>query len=129
MAVLDGPPNALINCHCGLCRSLSGAAFSTWATIPREEVTVLENGPLRHFQASKNVTRSFFEVCGTHVFSIDIRLAGKIGIPAGIMQGWSASHLSAHYFVDDKARWHEIGDTAPRFGGETGYQPLDEVGP
>jgi len=123
-AELTEPPSTLINCHCGFCRRLSGAAFSTWATVAVGVVNLLKSGPLRHYHASDNATRTFCEICGTHVYSVDTRLVGKIGIPAGIIVGPHMPTLSGHYFVDDKATWHEIRDATPCFGGETGFQPL-----
>jgi hypothetical protein len=32
---------------------------------------------------------------------------------------------SAHYFVAHKADWHEISDSLPRFGGESGVENFD----
>lgn len=127
-ATLAEPPSTLINCHCGLCRGLSGAAFSTWATVPEDHLTIRKPGPIRHYQVSDNGTRAFCEICGTHVFTVDIRLKGKIGIPAGIILDPNVPALSAHYFVDDKIWWHKIGDSLPCFGGETGYEPLSVDG-
>lgn len=122
-ASLIAPPTALINCHCGLCRQLSGAAFSTWATAREQGYTILESAGLRHYQATDNVSRVFCELCGTHVFSVDRRLPGKIGIPAGIITGGILPAPSGQYFVDDKAQWHAITDSTPRYGGANGMEP------
>jgi hypothetical protein len=122
--MISEPPASLINCHCGFCRHLSGAAFSTWATVTAATVLVLRSGSLRHYQASGNCTRAFCEACGTHVFSKDRRLIDKIGIPAGVIDAKNLPGVSGHYFVDDKASWHSIEDTHPCFGGASGFQPL-----
>ncbi|WP_170182054.1 GFA family protein [Phreatobacter stygius] len=121
-ARLAKPPNRLINCHCGFCRSLGGAAFTTWATVPVVDLTVECTGELRSYRASENAIGVFCATCGTHVHSEDRRLPGKIGIPAGIITG-ALPPPSAHYFTDHKADWFSISDALPCFGGETGFAP------
>ncbi len=46
-----------------------GAVFSVIAVVPRENVTVLENGDKLHIvDASKTIQRHACKVCGTHMF-------------------------------------------------------------
>ena len=40
------------NCHCGECRRLSGAAFTTWITAPRDQVVVDKPEGLTVFNTS-----------------------------------------------------------------------------
>jgi len=123
-ARLTAPPRTLDNCHCGFCRQLSGAAFSTWAQVGADHLVVERAGELRRYQASENCARFFCPTCGTHVRTEDGRMPGKVGLPAGIIMGASLPPVAAHYFFDDRAPWSTIDDGAPRFGGESGVDPI-----
>jgi hypothetical protein len=116
-------PRSVINCHCGQCRRLSGAAFTSWVSFPKESILVTGNESLSSFQVTANVTRHFCGVCGSHVFTSDIRLPKILGVPAGLLEGAPLTPPSAHYFVGHKASWHAICDGQPQFGGESGVQP------
>ncbi len=118
-------PKSIVNCHCGQCRRLSGAAFTTWASFPRAALVATGSEPLNSFQLTPNVTRHFCRVCGSHVFTADSRMPAILGGPAGALEGSPAATPSAHYFVDDKASWHTICDGLPQFGGESGVEPTD----
>jgi len=123
-ASISRPPTKLVNCHCGLCRQLSGAAYSTWATVRTDGFSILRSVGIRRYRPTDNIARAFCEICGTHVLTEDRRLPAMIGIPAGIIVGGRLPEPAAHYFVDDKAAWHSLCDAIPCFGGANGMMPL-----
>src|SRR5438045_7875580 len=56
-------------CGCTKCWKPEGATFSVVAVVPRENVTVLENGDKLHVvDASATIQRHACRVCGTHMF-------------------------------------------------------------
>ena len=56
-------------CGCTQCWKPDGATFSVVAVVPRENVTVLENGDKLHIiDASKTIQRHACKVCGTHMY-------------------------------------------------------------
>jgi len=116
-------PRSVVNCHCGQCRRLSGAAFTTWASFPRSAIATTGDEPLHSFQVTPNVTRYFCRVCGSHVFSADVRLPTILGVPMGALEGEPLGPPSAHYFIDHKAPWQAVCDGLPQFGGESGMTP------
>ncbi|WP_165973897.1 GFA family protein [Paucimonas lemoignei] len=120
----DGLPSGVIHCHCGMCRRLSGAAFTTWISIPKQNFRLLSSGTLKKFSLSNNAVRNFCSECGTHVFTEDARYPDVIAIPAGVVAGALQRKIDGHYFVSDKAEWHIIGDELPQFGGETGFERI-----
>jgi len=93
------------NCHCGECRRLSGAAFTTWITAPRDQVVVNNPEGLSVFSPTPNLQRSFCKTCGSHVFTADARLPRAYGFPAGLFEGELIEPPAEDYFLDDKARW------------------------
>lgn len=118
------PPKSVVNCHCGQCRRLSGAAFTSWASFPREAVPLCGDEPVTAFAVTSRVTRHFCRTCGSHVFTTDVRMPQTVGVPAGVIDGAALPAPKAHYFVDDGAPWHAIHDDVPRFGGVSGVEPL-----
>ncbi|MEJ6001163.1 GNAT family N-acetyltransferase [Paucibacter soli] len=118
------PPKGVIHCHCGQCRRLSGAAFTTWVSLAREDVVLDGRENLAQFEPTPNGRRHFCRHCGSHVCTEDRRMPGILGVPAGLFQGELGAAPTAHYFADHRAAWHEIGDALPRFGGETGLEKI-----
>lgn len=54
------------HCHCRICQRASGAAFVTWATVPREDLEVM--GEPTWFRSSPAARRGFCSACGTQLF-------------------------------------------------------------
>ncbi len=117
-------PESVIHCHCGQCRRLSGAAFSTWVSLPREACVLSGADSLSVYSPTPNGRRHFCRACGTHVFTEDARMPQIYGVPAGLFSEAAALHPSQHFFVSHKAAWHQIGDALPQRGGASGYEPL-----
>src|SRR5579864_3435681 len=56
-------------CGCTQCWKPEGAVFSIVAVVPRQNVTVLENGDKLHIvDASKTIQRQACKACGTHMY-------------------------------------------------------------
>lgn len=119
-----GLPSDIIHCHCGMCRRLSGAAFTTWLCISKKQFRLVNADSLKTFSPSKNSTRNFCNECGTHVFTEDARHPDVVGVPAGVITGVMERKIDGHYFVSHKAEWHVISDGLPQFGGETGCERI-----
>jgi hypothetical protein len=71
----EGGPYNVTNCHCSICRRLSGAAFVTWFSVPVATFRFLTNEPTT-IRSSKHGRRTFCPRCGPPW----IRLCG--GLPA-----------------------------------------------
>ena len=114
----------IIHCHCGQCRRLSGAAFSTWVSIGQEALQVSNEDGLAAFDATPNVTRYFCKCCGTHTFSAGKQHDAIRGIQAGILHAHQLVAPQGHYFVDDCVPWHRVPGDLPHYGGPSGFEPL-----
>ena len=119
-----GLPSGAIHCHCGMCRRLSGAAFTTWESIPTQNFRLLSSYTLKKFSPSENSVRNFCGDCGTHLFTEDLRYPAVVAIPAGLISAALNKKIDGHYFVSHKAEWHVIGDELPQFGGEAGFERI-----
>ena len=63
---VKGKPLSIVNCHCVLCRRVSGAPFVTWLTLNAKDLTFTKMLPVR-FPSSSKADRSFCEQCGTPI--------------------------------------------------------------
>jgi hypothetical protein len=61
-----GRPLSATNCHCTMCRRVTGAPFLTWFSVRAGDFQMLRGKPAR-FNTSEHVTRSFCSRCGTHL--------------------------------------------------------------
>ena len=89
-------------CGCTKCWKPDGASFSVVAVVPRENVTVLENGDKLHvIDASATIQRHACRVCGTHMYG---RIENKdhpfhgfdfVHTELAKENGWSAPEFAA----------------------------------
>lgn len=59
-------PTDVGHCHCRICQRSSGAAFLTWATVPRDELAI--EGTPAWYASSAAAKRGFCPTCGTQLF-------------------------------------------------------------
>jgi len=61
---------SVVNCHCGLCRSLSGAAFTSYVVV-READFHVEQGQesIARYAATQKAAKHFCVACGTPIFN------------------------------------------------------------
>lgn len=106
-ATVPSPLRRPVNCHCGQCRRLSGAAHTTWITAARRHTELNGAEHLSAFDATPNVKRHFCRRCGCHVYTEDSRLPADFGMPAGLFEGCDIEAPKREYFLEDKAPWAE----------------------
>lgn len=63
---LAAVPTDVAHCHCRICRRASGAAFVTWATVPRAGLAV--TGDVRWYRSSRLARRGSCPTCGSQLF-------------------------------------------------------------
>jgi hypothetical protein len=72
---VDGESKNVVNCHCGLCRKMNGAAFSTYVVVLESDFRLL-GGELRSWEVSENSTKFFCAKCGTPIFNANPKFEG-----------------------------------------------------
>ncbi|WP_080666989.1 GFA family protein [Variovorax paradoxus] len=120
----DRSPRRTIHCHCGQCRSQSGATFTTWVSFSDPPQPRTGAQALGVFAPTANTMRHFCKICGSHLYTTDARDPGIVGVPFGAIVESTGLVPTGHYFVDDKAPWHVISDGLPQFGGRSGFEPI-----
>lgn len=111
------PPKIVLNCHCNLCRSLSGAAYSSWVVLPTELYSVTKGSEhISEYQATDNYFKSFCSNCGStincvnndkfpeHTYIARASIKNEVSLPVDIQ-----------VYTTDKAHWIDISDDIPAF--------------
>ncbi len=122
--ILSKDHDSLI-CHCNMCRSRTGAAFTTWVTLKKEFVEVPEHqGSVTEYVVSKYCKSVFCGSCGTHVLFHDVRYPNIFAFTAGTLDGIEIKSPEAEYFYSDKAEWYNSNLETKKYGGLTGFEEI-----
>ena len=123
-------------CGCTKCWKPAGATFSVVAVVPRDNVTVLENGDkLQIVDASATIQRHACKVCGTHMYG---RIENKghpfygltSSIPSSSRKAARRHRVRGLRVLGDRVRRHpsEMGGIRARLK-ELGLEPYDCLSP
>ncbi|MCQ4260178.1 GFA family protein [Stutzerimonas stutzeri] len=65
---LKSDPKAVTHCHCAMCQKQHGAAFATYGSVPRADLTYLAGEELlARYNSSASITRTFCSRCGSSI--------------------------------------------------------------
>jgi hypothetical protein len=108
----------ITHCHCGMCRKIHGAAFATYAPVPRRRFRVVSGSDtMRSYRSSERVTREFCVTCGCPLLWSTDAFADWVAIPLGALDDDPGGKPEAHIFVANRASWFEIADSLPQHEG------------
>ena len=104
------------NCHCAMCRKVTGAAFATWAYVKANNFRwVRGEAQLGKYQSSSEVTRTFCKMCGsTMQYVANQTFQDAFGLALGTVDGDPGCKPMRHVMVGSKAPWFEITDQLPQ---------------
>lgn len=111
----NGPGELVHHCHCGICRKVSGTAFTTMGGFPAATFRFVgdEDG-IRRYRSSPGSERCFCGRCGSIVPGEPF--GDTVFVPFGNVDGDPGGRPIAHIFVASKAPWYELPDDGlPRF--------------
>lgn len=67
-----GEPLQFVNCHCNLCRSINGSAFSSYVVTKLAELKIeTGNESLASFDATDHAIKHFCRRCGTPLYNFN----------------------------------------------------------
>ncbi len=112
---INGEITAVTNCHCSLCRKMSGSAFASGATIPASSFrfTSGEN-LLKQWESSPGYQRVFCGRCGSPILKRKIKEPENLRLRVGTLDTDPGVTMSKHTHVRSKAPWVEIKDGLPQ---------------
>jgi hypothetical protein len=115
-AELDLLPR-LYCCHCLLCQSSSGSAFSEQALIPADSLTA--EGEIEHYRFERPDGRQghhrLCAVCHTRLWSTSSAFPSLALLRAGTLDRSNELVPAAHIWTKRKQPWVIIGDDVPQW--------------
>lgn len=112
---LTGTIPHLYQCHCSLCRKLTGSASDSAFFIAKENFQWLSGQESISSYRTKSGFRSdFCRQCGSTVPHL-MTNKSQFWVPAGLLDEQSEHQVVAHLFVDSKASWDVIADGAVQY--------------
>ncbi|HLI80877.1 MAG TPA: GFA family protein [Candidatus Binataceae bacterium] len=97
-----------LNCHCSMCRKVTGAAFRSRAAVPTKNFRWKSGEDLlTRYESSPGTVRTFCRLCGATLASLFAAMRTLDDDPD--------VRPSFHVFVGSKAPWFEITDGLPQF--------------
>jgi hypothetical protein len=67
---MEGDILSVVNCHCQLCRGLSGSAFTSYIVVKEADLTFQQGETsLSRYSATETSTKHFCRECGTPIFN------------------------------------------------------------
>ena len=114
---IDGELSAVTNCHCSLCRKMSGSAFSSGATIPAASFRFVAGEELvKEWDSSPGNHRVFCGRCGSPIVKKKDKDPEHLRFRPGTLDSDPGVKISKHTHVSSKAPWVEIKDGLPQAG-------------
>jgi len=122
---VNDPLERVGHCHCSMCQRAHGAAFVTWAAVPKARVRITAGEvAMTRYRSSAAGTRAFCSICGSSLFCWHEANPGIIDIAVASLAPGHGAVPRAHSFWDDRVEWTApAADGLPRFGGESGTEP------
>ena len=103
-----------LNCHCSQCRRATGAAFKTFAGIPRQRLQLIQGKDnLLIVGQPESAHDVRCKHCGSLLYSI-VREGAYAHVTLGTLTDTPSIRPSAHIFVGSKAPWFTITDDLPQ---------------
>lgn len=109
------PHKVALNCHCNMCRALSGADYSSWVVIPAAQFSVTAGeANLTTYQATERFTKSFCKACGSTVSCVnDDKFPGHIYVAKGNVTSGVELPAQVQVFTQFKANWVHVDERIP----------------
>jgi hypothetical protein len=113
---IDGTIGLALNCHCSMCRKVTGAAFRSRVAVPTKNFRWLSGEDLlTRYSSSPGTNRTFCRVCGATLVSLFDDNPKTIGLAMGTLDDDPVVRPAFHVFVGSKAHWFDITDDLPQF--------------
>ena len=102
-------PKAVSHCHCSQCRKGHGAAFASYASVPRSTLRILEGATsITAYRSSATVLREFCTRCGSTLFwsRSEGEFADWVSIALGTLDTPFATQKQKHLHHACAVQWY-----------------------
>ena len=112
---ISGPLPKVYQCHCSLCRKVSGAASNAALLVSVEVFEwVCGKEDISSYSTESGFKSDFCSQCGSPVPNLTNDNL-RYWVPAGLLDQSDRLNLAAHVYVDSKATWDRISHDVPHF--------------
>ena len=124
---LDGDLPNLYQCHCSLCRKVTGSSANAAFRIAADQFEWISgSGKIREFVTETGFKSHFCATCGSPVPNLTSN-DSAYWIPVGLLEGTSELELVAHLYVASRASWDVIEDAGKQFDKMPDAEVLDRL--
>lgn len=109
------PISTTLNCHCNMCRNLSGADYSTWVVIPEDNFRIISGENLiNNYQATEEFSKFFCKTCSSTVYCINNnKFPEHIYVAKGNITTDVEIPLELQVYTQDKVKTVALDDDVP----------------
>jgi len=124
---LSGVVPDLYQCHCSLCRKVTGSSANAAIRIAAQQFRWIRGSEQISRYATDSGYRSHFcRACGSPLPNPRGDGSGY-WVPAGLLDDTADLNLAAHLYVGSRATWDVIADTGQHFDEMPNAAALDEI--
>ena len=111
------PADMVLNCYCNICRSLSGADYSSWVIFADEKFKLLTGkDKIVSYAATESFIKHFCSRCAASIFLVNnAKFPGFTYVARGNITTDIDLKIQMQVFTDDKAAWIEPDPDLPVF--------------
>lgn len=117
-----GTPSHETNCHCNICRRVSGAPYVAWFSVPLAQFRYISGEPVR-FESTPGCVRSFCGKCGTPLTFHSAQHAELIDVTIGSLDEPQRVAPRDHTWTRSKLPWVALDDGLPAYPRTRDDQP------
>ena len=112
---LSGELPNLYQCHCSLCRKVTGSSANAAFRVAREQLAWLAGESLvQAFESESGFTSHFCSCCGSPLPNPTANDTAW-WVPVGLLDNSHKLQVVAHLFVESRAAWDVVPDNAQHF--------------
>jgi hypothetical protein len=112
---IAGPVPGIGQCHCSLCRKVSGVGSTATVAVAADQLKWISGENLvQAFERPSGYGSSFCRICGSPAPDPN-RSRTRYGIPVGVLDDDPGVTVVEHIYVGSKASWDVIADGAPQY--------------
>ena len=109
---IKGAPEWSAHCHCRSCQKATGAAFTSWTAVKKENFEVVK-GQIST-RTWPGVERGFCNQCGTSLtYVAEEGWPGLVSILAPTFDDPTVVTPEGHYYVENQLSWVKLDDGLP----------------
>jgi len=103
---VDGRIKSVVNCHCNLCKKITGGAFETIALVSERNLKITSGEEyLIRYALTNNADKYFCKVCGTPIYNQNKRVPGNSMIHIGSLDNPSSLSPTINLHCNSMLSW------------------------